>query len=64
MEQIRVNPGAGLSIQLPHHRSEHWTVVCGIGRITHGDEAFMLGENENIHIPCGVKHRLEKAGMG
>ena len=59
---IRVKPGASLSLQLHHHRSEHWIVVKGTGRITRGDDVFTLGENESTYIPRGVKHRLENPG--
>ncbi len=59
---IKVSPGAALSLQLHHHRSEHWIVVKGTGRITRGDETFTLGENESTYIPRGVKHRLENPG--
>lgn len=62
VKRIKVNPGAALSLQLHHHRSEHWIVVRGTGRITRGDEVFTLGENESTYIPRGVKHRLENPG--
>lgn len=59
---IRVKPGASLSLQLHHHRSEHWVVVKGAGRITRGEESFILSENQSTYIPQGVKHRLENPG--
>jgi mannose-1-phosphate guanylyltransferase/mannose-6-phosphate isomerase len=59
---IKVKPGASLSLQLHHHRSEHWVVVKGTGRITRGEDVFTLGENESTYIPRGVKHRLENPG--
>lgn len=59
---IKVKPGASLSLQLHHHRSEHWVVVQGTGRITRGEEVFTLGENESTYIPRGVQHRLENPG--
>ena len=59
---IKVKPGASLSLQLHHHRSEHWIVVKGTGRVTRGDEIFTLGENESTYIPRGAKHRLENPG--
>lgn len=62
VKRIKVNPGASLSLQLHHHRSEHWIVVRGTGRITRGEEVFTLGENESTYIPRGVKHRLENPG--
>ncbi|NKC00868.1 MAG: mannose-1-phosphate guanylyltransferase/mannose-6-phosphate isomerase [Pseudomonadales bacterium] len=62
VKRIKVNPGAALSLQMHHHRSEHWIVVRGTGRITRGDDVFTLGENESTYIPRGVKHRLENPG--
>ncbi len=59
---IKVNPGASLSLQLHHHRSEHWIVVKGAARVTREDEVFTLGENESTYIPRGSKHRLENPG--
>ncbi|NOX51032.1 MAG: mannose-1-phosphate guanylyltransferase/mannose-6-phosphate isomerase [Gammaproteobacteria bacterium] len=59
---IRVNPGASLSMQLHHHRSEHWIVVRGTARVTRDDKVFTLGENESTYIPRGIKHRLENPG--
>lgn len=59
---IRVKPGASISLQLHHHRSEHWVVVKGTGRITRGEERFDLSENESTYIPRGVQHRLENPG--
>jgi mannose-1-phosphate guanylyltransferase/mannose-6-phosphate isomerase len=59
---IKVKPGASLSLQLHHHRSEHWIVVKGTGRITRGEDVFTLGENESTYVPRGVKHRLENPG--
>lgn len=60
---ITVNPGACLSLQLHHHRAEHWTVVTGTARITCGDETFVLTENQSTYIPLGVRHRLENPGL-
>ncbi len=59
---LRVNPGASLSLQLHHHRAEHWVVVSGTARITCGEATFLLSENQATFIPLGVKHRLENAG--
>ena len=59
---IKVKPGASLSLQLHHHRSEHWIVVKGTARVTRGDDVFTLGENESTYIPRGVRHRLENPG--
>ncbi len=59
---IKVTPGAALSLQLHHHRSEHWIVVQGTARVTRGNDVFTLGENESTYIPRGEKHRLENPG--
>ena len=62
VKRIVVNPGASLSLQLHHHRAEHWVVVKGTARITNGDSVFLLGENESTYIPPGHKHRLANPG--
>jgi mannose-1-phosphate guanylyltransferase/mannose-6-phosphate isomerase len=62
VKRITVNPGASLSLQKHYHRSEHWVVVKGTARITHGDETFIITENQSTYIPLGVKHRLENPG--
>lgn len=62
VKRITVKPGASLSLQLHHHRAEHWIVVKGTARVTRGDDVFMLTENESTFIPLGVKHRLENPG--
>lgn len=62
VKRIVVNPGARLSLQMHHHRAEHWTVVCGTALVTRGEEQFLLGENESTYIPLGVRHRLENPG--
>lgn len=59
---ITINPGGSISLQLHHHRSEHWVIVSGTGRVTRGDEVFQLYENQSTFIPVGVKHRLENPG--
>ncbi|MEM7096804.1 MAG: mannose-1-phosphate guanylyltransferase/mannose-6-phosphate isomerase [Pseudomonadota bacterium] len=59
---IKVNPGAALSLQMHHHRSEHWIVVKGVARVTRGEDVFTLGENESTYIPRGEIHRLENPG--
>ncbi|KGM54334.1 mannose-1-phosphate guanyltransferase [Lysobacter daejeonensis GH1-9] len=63
VKRITVKPGASLSLQMHHHRAEHWIVVSGTGRITRGDEAILLAENQSTYIPLGVKHRLENPGV-
>ncbi len=59
VKRIRVKPGASLSLQLHHHRAEHWIVVKGTARVTRDHETFFLAENESTFIPVGIKHRLE-----
>jgi mannose-1-phosphate guanylyltransferase / mannose-6-phosphate isomerase len=59
---ITINPGASISLQLHHHRSEHWVVVSGTGKVTRGEESFSVYENQSTFIPVGVKHRLENPG--
>lgn len=63
IKRITVNPGSKLSLQMHHHRHEHWVVVSGTARITNGDEVFLLYENQSTYIPAGVKHRLENPGV-
>ncbi len=62
VKRIVVNPGAKLSLQMHHHRAEHWIVVQGTARVTRGDKEFLLGENESTYIPMGTTHRLENPG--
>ena len=62
IKRIAVNPGASLSLQLHHHRSEHWVVVSGIARVTNGDQILDLVHNESTYIKAGEKHRLENPG--
>lgn len=59
VKRITVNPGAKLSVQLHHHRAEHWVVVAGLARVTNGESTFFLSENESTYIPVGVVHALE-----
>jgi mannose-1-phosphate guanylyltransferase / mannose-6-phosphate isomerase len=63
VKRLKVKPGAALSLQMHHHRAEHWVVVAGTARITRGDEMFILEENQSTYIPIGVKHRIENPGM-
>jgi mannose-1-phosphate guanylyltransferase / mannose-6-phosphate isomerase len=60
---LKVKPGATLSLQMHHHRAEHWVVVAGTARITRGEEQFLLEENQSTYIPIGVRHRIENPGM-
>ncbi len=62
VKRIVVSPGARLSLQMHHHRAEHWVVVRGTALVTRGDEQFLLSENESTYIPLGVRHRLENPG--
>jgi mannose-1-phosphate guanylyltransferase/mannose-6-phosphate isomerase len=62
VKRLRVNPGAKLSLQMHHHRAEHWIVVSGTARVTRGDDVFILSENESTYIPIGTQHRLENPG--
>jgi mannose-1-phosphate guanylyltransferase/mannose-6-phosphate isomerase len=62
VKRIVVNPGGRLSLQMHHHRAEHWIVVRGTARVTRGDEEFLLSENESTYIPLGMLHRLENPG--
>lgn len=62
VKRIFVRPGASLSLQMHHHRAEHWIVVRGTALVTRGEETFLLSENESTYIPLGVKHRLENPG--
>lgn len=62
VKRITVNPGAKLSVQMHHHRAEHWVVVSGVARVTNGDETLLLAENESTYIPVGVVHSLENPG--
>ena len=63
VKRITVNPGATLSLQLHHHRAEHWVIVSGTARVTKGEDELILTENESIYIPLGTKHRLENIGQ-
>ncbi|MEQ8234124.1 MAG: mannose-1-phosphate guanylyltransferase/mannose-6-phosphate isomerase [Gammaproteobacteria bacterium] len=62
VKRITVQAGASLSLQMHHHRAEHWIVVAGTARVTKGDETFLLSENQSTYIPLGVTHRLENPG--
>ena len=62
VKRIVVKPGGRLSLQLHHHRAEHWVVVRGAARVTIGDETKILHENESTYIPSGARHRLENPG--
>jgi mannose-1-phosphate guanylyltransferase len=61
IKRIEVNPGASLSLQMHHHRSEHWIVVSGTASVVNGERALTVETNESTFIPAGNKHRLENA---
>ena len=61
-KRIMVKPGSKLSLQMHHHRAEHWVVVSGTAQVTRGDEVLLLHEDQSTYIPIGVKHRLENVG--
>lgn len=62
VKRITVNPGGKLSLQMHHHRAEHWIVVSGTASVTCGDKVTLLTENESTYIPIGMTHRLENPG--
>jgi mannose-1-phosphate guanylyltransferase/mannose-6-phosphate isomerase len=61
-KRIIVNPQQKLSLQMHHHRAEHWVVVKGTALVTNGDKEFLLSQDESTYIPIGTKHRLENPG--
>lgn len=63
IKRIEVKPGASLSLQMHHHRSEHWIVVSGMARVINGDHELFVRTNESTYIPAGHKHRLENPGL-
>lgn len=62
VKRLTIKPGAQISLQLHHHRAEHWIVVSGTARITCGEKVFLLEENQSTYIPIGEKHRIENPG--
>lgn len=62
VKRIVVSPGAQLSLQMHHHRAEHWIVVHGTAEVTRGEEVFTLCEDQSTYIPLGMKHRLANPG--
>jgi len=62
VKRIVVKQGAKLSLQMHHHRAEHWVVVRGTAKITNGDKEYLLSENQSTYIPVGVVHSLENPG--
>jgi len=62
VKRIMVKPGASLSLQMHHHRAEHWIVVTGTAEVTLGEQVILLAENQSTYIPLGAKHRLRNPG--
>jgi len=62
VKRIVVHPGAALSLQSHHHRSEHWVVVEGTARVTVNEDVRLIAENESVYIPLGATHRMENPG--
>jgi mannose-1-phosphate guanylyltransferase len=63
IKRIAVKPGASLSLQMHHHRSEHWVVVSGMAKVVNGDEEIYVSTNESTYIAAGHRHRLENPGV-
>jgi len=63
VKRITVKPGAKLSVQMHHHRAEHWIVVSGTARVTNGDKTYLVTENQSTYIPVGQVHTLENPGV-
>jgi len=63
VKRITVKPGAKLSVQMPHHRVEHWVVVSVTAKVTIGDKEFLLTQNQSTFIPVGEIHCLENPGV-
>jgi mannose-6-phosphate isomerase-like protein (cupin superfamily) len=62
VKRITVKPGAVLSLQLHHHRAEHWVVVGGRARVTRDDEVLEIGRDQAVYLPLGARHRVENPG--
>lgn len=62
VKHLLIQPGAELSLQLHHHRAEHWVVVQGTAQITRGQETFLLAEDQSTYIPVGTQHRIANPG--
>ncbi|HKJ70407.1 MAG TPA: mannose-1-phosphate guanylyltransferase/mannose-6-phosphate isomerase [Gammaproteobacteria bacterium] len=62
VKRIFIKPGAELSLQLHHHRAEHWIIVTGTAQVTRGDDTFLLSEDQSTYIPIGTKHRIGNPG--
>jgi mannose-1-phosphate guanylyltransferase/mannose-6-phosphate isomerase len=62
VNRLTIKPGQAMTMQMHHHRAEHWIVVAGTARIIRGEESFLLEENQSTFIPLGVRHRIENPG--
>jgi len=62
IKRIEVKPGASLSLQMHHHRSEHWVMVSGTGKVVNGEQEIVINTNESTYIPAGHKHRVTNPG--
>ena len=63
VKRITVKPGAKLSVQMHHHRAEHWIIVSGTAKVTNGEKSYLVTENQSTYIPIGQKHCLENPGV-
>ena len=63
LKRIVVNPGAALSLQMHHRRSEHWVVIAGIANVVNGDREFLVRANESTFVPAGNRHRLANSQL-
>jgi len=63
IKRIEVKPGHRLSLQMHHHRSEHWIVVSGTAKVTCGEQEMMIGSNQSTYVPQCTAHRLENPGV-
>jgi mannose-1-phosphate guanylyltransferase/mannose-6-phosphate isomerase len=62
VKHMELKPGGSISLQMHHHRAEHWIVVQGTAKVTCNDKSFLLSENESTYVPIGAKHRIENPG--
>ncbi|HHH9824327.1 TPA: mannose-1-phosphate guanylyltransferase/mannose-6-phosphate isomerase [Enterobacter asburiae] len=62
VNRVKVNPGEAFSLQMHHHRTEHWVILSGTARVTIGEQTFLMTENQSTFIPIGMVHRLENPG--
>jgi mannose-1-phosphate guanylyltransferase len=63
VKRITVKPGHKLSVQMHHHRAEHWIVVSGTAKVTNGEKTYLVTENQSTYIPIGGVHALENPGV-